>query len=445
MIDKQKNPRALAVDILVRINKGAYSNIELKQTIANSQLSQLDINLLTEIVYGVMQRKLTLEYYLTPFIADKSVQDWVQALLLTAVFQLHYLDRVPTRAIFNESIEIAKTYGHKGTRLFVTGVLHAIQRKGLPELSEIKDPVQYRSVKYSIAPWIVAQLDAQLGEEKTEKILASINQPAHQAVRVNTEKVTVANAIDKLGRLGYEAHPSKVAADGIRMVKGSVANTELFKNGTLTIQDESAMLVAEAMQLNTGMTVLDACAAPGGKTTHIAQKLGETGSVLALDLHPKKVALIKANAARMGLTNQITAKTLDARKIDEVADDETFDRILVDAPCSGIGLIRRKPEIRYEKSLQDSQNLHKIQIAILNAIAAKLKKNGIITYSTCTILKQENEETITDFLTLHPEFELIQTLTDKQIKTSRSEPYLNIYPDDFETDGFFIACLKKRA
>lgn len=213
MIDKQRNPRALAVDVLVKVNKGAYSNIELKNIIADSQLSQLDINLLTEIVYGVIQHKLTLDYFLSPFVEGKKVQDWVHQLLLTAVFQMVYLDRVPTRAIFNESIEIAKTEGHSGIRAFVTGVLHAMQRKGFPELDAIKDQKNYRSVKYSVAPWIIKELDAQLGESKTNRILASINQPARQAARINTQKITQVQAVDYLNAHEYKVIPSEVAED----------------------------------------------------------------------------------------------------------------------------------------------------------------------------------------------------------------------------------------
>ncbi|WP_412990435.1 16S rRNA (cytosine(967)-C(5))-methyltransferase RsmB [Pediococcus siamensis] len=445
MADKQSNPRALAVEVLVKVAKGAYSNIELKNVISRSQLSQLDINLLTEIVYGVMQKRLTLEYDLAPFIEGKKVQPWVYELLLSAIFQMVYLDRVPTRAIFNESIEIAKIKGHKGIRLFVTGVLHAMQRKGFPELTAIQDETKRRSITYSVAPWIIKTLDQQVGRPKTDAILTSINHPAHQTIRVNTQKASVAQILEDLQQLGFEAQPSAIAADGIRVAGGNVAGTDVFKSGAVTIQDESAMLVGEALQLESGMHVLDACAAPGGKTTQIAQYVGETGSVLALDLHPKKVALIEANAKRMGLEHQVTTKALDARQIDTVAQDGEFDRILVDAPCSGIGLMRRKPEIRYEKHLVDSQNLHKIQLAILNAVATKLKKNGIMIYSTCTILQQENEETVAAFLAQHPEFELVTTETKKHLKASRAKRYLNIYPDDFDSDGFFIACLKKRA
>ncbi|AMV61425.1 Ribosomal RNA small subunit methyltransferase B [Pediococcus damnosus] len=443
MTDKEKNPRALAVDVLLRVSKGAYSNIELKNTIAESKLSQLDINLLTEIVYGVIQHKLTLEFDLAPFIGHKRVEDWVKQLLLSAVFQMVYLDRVPTRAIFNESIEIAKVRGHSGIRAFVTGVLHEMQRVGIPELSA--DQKDYRSIKYSVAPWLVEQLDKELGTTKTDQILESINHPSRQAARVNTNATTQSEVIDQLNEDGYQAEPSKVAKDGVIVTEGSIGKSPLFGNGALTIQDESAMLVGEAMQLDPGMEVLDACAAPGGKTTHIAQKIGEEGHVLALDLHPKKVGLIKQNAKRMGLDERVTTKALDARKIDSIVEDDYFDRILVDAPCSGIGLMRRKPEIRYEKTLEDSQNLHKIQLGILNAMAPKVKDNGIITYSTCTILEQENEKTISAFLELHPEFKLIPTQTVKHLKEDRSVPYLNIYPDDFGSDGFFIACLQKRA
>lgn len=445
MTDKAKNPRALTVDVLLKVSKGAYSNIELKNTIGDSRLSQLDINLLTEIVYGVIQHKLTLEYDLEPFIGHKRVEDWVKQLLLSAVFQMVYLDRVPTRAIFNETIEIAKVRGHSGIRAFVTGVLHSIQREGLPELSAITDPTEFRSIKYGVAPWLIEQLDKELGEEKTDQILESINHPSRQAARVNTNETTQTEVINQLDEDGYQAEPSDIAEDGVIVTEGSIGRSPLFGNGALTIQDESAMLVAEAMQLAPGMEVLDACAAPGGKTTHIAQKIGDEGHVLALDLHPKKVGLIKQNAKRMGLDERVTAKALDARKIDSIIEDDYFDRILVDAPCSGIGLMRRKPEIRYEKTPEDSQNLHEIQLGILNAMAPKVKDNGIITYSTCTILEQENEKTISAFLELHPEFTLVPTQTAKKLKEDRSVPYLNIYPDDFGSDGFFIACLQKRA
>ena len=202
------------------------------------------------------------------------------------------------------------------------------------------------------------------------------------------------------------------------------------------------MLAVESMHLKPDDLVLDACAAPGGKTVQIAENL-TTGKVVALDIHAHKVKLIEQNAQRMQVADRIQATQLDARKVDERFADETFDKILVDAPCSGFGLLRRKPEIRYDKTWQDSQNLHRIQGTILDSVAPKVKKGGIITYSTCTILAAENDGTVQAFLARHPEFELMTTQTARAIKADRQSKTLTILPNEYNSDGFFISNLKR--
>jgi 16S rRNA (cytosine967-C5)-methyltransferase len=247
-----------------------------------------------------------------------------------------------------------------------------------------------------------------------------------------------------LDAAGIEYQEGQVAQNALVITKGEIISSDLFKNGEITIQDESAMLAVESMHIEPGDKVLDACAAPGGKTVQIAETLAdEDGHVDALDIHQHKVRLIEKNARRLGVEKRVTAHALDAREVDQLFDDESFDKILVDAPCSGIGLLRRKPEIRYTKTLNDSKQLHKIQLAILNAVAAKVKKGGIITYSTCTILRQENDDTVQAFLAEHPEFELVKTTTARKVKDNRHSPTLTILPSDFDSDGFFISSLKK--
>jgi 16S rRNA (cytosine967-C5)-methyltransferase len=205
------------------------------------------------------------------------------------------------------------------------------------------------------------------------------------------------------------------------------------------------MLAVESMDLQPQFKVLDACAAPGGKTVQIAERLSADrgGQVVALDIHKHKVRLIKKNALRMGVNNVVSPVALDARKVAEKFSDDEFDRILVDAPCSGIGLLRRKPEIRYTKTPHDSQNLHKIQLAILDAVAPKVKKGGIITFSTCTILQEENEQTVREFLQKHPDFKLERTKTARALKDDRATATLTILPSDYGSDGFFISSLKR--
>jgi len=447
MSEVGNSARWLAVSALAKIKDGAYSNLQLNQLINQHSMDRRDINLLTNMVYGVIQHRLTLEYWLKPFVRHPHQLDpWVNELLLSALYQWQYLDKIPKRAVFNETIEIAKVKGHPGIRRFVTGVLHTMDRNGLPDFTAIENPDERLSITYSMPLWLINELREQLGAEKMEHIIASLNQPAKQSLRVNravsdVDDVTTALEADELTVTASEISPL-----GLIVSDGQAINTAAMQYGMFTIQDESAQLVVPAMQLQPGDRVLDACAAPGGKTTQIAAELSpdQGGAVTALDIHAPKVRLIGQNAARLHVADRVAATELDARKAGSEFGDEHFDKILVDAPCSGLGLIRRKPEIRYEKSLQDSLNLQRVQLSILTAVAPTLKKGGIMTYSTCTIVEQENQQVIQKFLADHPDFELVKTQTDRNLKADRAELTLSIYPDDYLSDGFFIACLRKK-
>lgn len=233
---------------------------------------------------------------------------------------------------------------------------------------------------------------------------------------------------------------------GLIAPSGHLAGTSAFVKGEYTMQDESSMLVAPSLDIQPGDVVLDACAAPGGKTTHIAQYLDpkQGGQVTALDLHANKVRLINKNAKRLGLTDRIHAQVLDARKVATTFSANSFDKILVDAPCSGLGLIRRKPEIKYTKTPEDPAHLQQIQLAILNSVAPTLKIGGRLTYSTCTMVKEENQDVVAQFLAAHPEFEQVSVPTLKPLHKAHSAPALQLFPDDYDTDGFFIASLIRR-
>lgn len=433
--------RAVALTALERIRQGAYSNIELDQLLQRAGLKDSDRRLATNIVYGVLQHRLTLECWLRPFVHRK-LDSWVETLLWMSIYQYRYLDRVPDWAVTNESIELAKQWGNPGTRKFVTGVLHAILRKGLTDLDEIADPVSRLAVQESVPKWLVKAFIDQDGLPTARKILAAINQPAHVVVRVNPAVTTLAEVENSLDQQGIEYRPSAIAPDALVITKGAVLSSGLFEQGAITIQDESAMLAVDSMQVRPGDRVLDACAAPGGKTVQIAAQLWN-GQVDALDIHQHKTRLIQKNARRLHVADRVVTHTLDARHVDEEFADESFDKILVDAPCSGIGLLRRKPEIRYSKRPEDSEQLHKIQLAILDAVAPKVKKGGIITYSTCTILHQENDGTVEAFLSSHPEFKLVKTPTTRHVKDDRTTATLTILPSDFSSDGFFISSMQR--
>lgn len=441
-----QNARELALVALERvIQNGAYSNLQVDQLLTRYPLADKDRRLATNIIYGVLQHQLTLEYWLQAFTHNRKLDPWVKTLLLSAIYQFHYLERVPNWAVTDETIKIAKRRGNPGIRKFVTGVLHAILRTGLPDLNKIADPVIRLSLQESVPAWLVQELIAEYGQKQTRMILASINRPAHQVIRVNRAKTTLSAVKEALTAAGVEYQESQVAANALVITKGEIVNSALFKEGAVTIQDESAMLAVESMDVQPTDRVLDACAAPGGKTVQIAEalSLAAGGQVDALDIHQHKVRLIERNAKRLGVGELVHAHALDARQVDQLFADESFDKVLVDAPCSGIGLLRRKPEIRYTKSLTDSMQLQQIQLAILNAVAAKVKKGGVLTYSTCTILRQENDGTVEKFLAQHPEFELLKTTTARKIKTDRHSASLTILPSDFDSDGFFISSLKK--
>ncbi|MBO1086286.1 MULTISPECIES: 16S rRNA (cytosine(967)-C(5))-methyltransferase RsmB [Enterococcus] len=444
----KRSVRFMALMTLERVNKGgAYSNLLLNEMINQGDLNQKDIGLFTELVYGTISRHRLIAFYVAPLIANaKKVDDWVKTLLYLSVYQLEFLDKVPDHAILNEAVEIAKIKGNPGAGKFVNGVLRNYLRQGKPDLETITDEVERLAVKLSLPNWLTQRLIDQIGYEETEKLGLSLYQPSHVSGRIDTRKLSREQALDQLKEEGLDVKASPISPYGVIAEKGRLASTTLFHDGLMTIQDESSMLVAPAMQIEPEHHVLDACAAPGGKTTHIATFLDPTcgGEVVALDVHDHKVKLVEENARRLGVANAVFAQKMDAREVKEQFEAEQFDRILVDAPCSGFGLLRRKPDIRYKNNEKELANLPAIQLAILESVATALKPSGILTYSTCTILKEENQEVVSAFLQRHPDFEKIDVLVDPVLQSSIKDKMLTLYPHQSYTDGFFICCLRKK-
>ncbi|WLR52292.1 16S rRNA (cytosine(967)-C(5))-methyltransferase RsmB [Bacillus tianshenii] len=444
----KNNVRNVSLEILEKIEKNqSYSNLLLNQAIEKSGLDSKDAPLLTEIVYGTIQRKLTLDYYLKPFVKKANkVQSWVRNLLRLSVYQMVYLDRIPDRAVIHEAVEIAKKRGHKGISGMVNGVLRSIQRNGVPSVEDILDPVERISVATSHPRWLVEKWVKQYGEETTRKMCERNLEAPLNTARVNVQKAKVEEVLDMLKDEGIEAEKGKLSEDAIVVKAGSIAKTSLFKEGIVSIQDESSMLVARALDIAPGQTVLDACAAPGGKTTHIAERLQGEGRVLSVDLHEHKVKLIAQQAARLGLEN-VDAMQADSRHLDEKLAGETFDRVLVDAPCSGFGVMRRKPDIKYSKTGEDVCRLAEIQQSILRAASQLVKPGGLLVYSTCTIDTEENDNVVDAFLQQNDNFERDVTLSERMprmLQTKCGEGNVQIFPHEYDSDGFFIATLRKK-
>lgn len=443
----KKTSRYLAMSILEKTEKNhSYSNLLLNEAIQKNNLTSADARLLTELVYGVLQRKLTLDYYLSDFLSeDKKVDIWVKNLLRLSIYQMIYLDKIPAHAILFEAVEIAKKKGHIGVSKFVNGVLRNAERKGFKSLEVLEDPIERLSIEISMPKWLVKKFVDEIGLAETKELGEAILNPSHASARVNEKFLSVAEAVEALEEEGFDVRASEVSPVGVISNGGHFASSPLFQSGQLTVQDETSMLVAPVMQIEPHHQVLDACAAPGGKTTHIASYLSAAagGKVTALDLHSHKVKLVQDNAKRLHVEEVVEGRTLDARKVADVFEDESFDRILVDAPCSGLGLMRRKPDIKYTKELQDLERLKEIQLAILSSVAPKLKVNGLLVYSTCTITKEENQGTVASFLATHTDFEKVSIAVNKNLEDNIHDQLLQIYPHDFGTDGFFISCLRK--
>lgn len=444
-----KNLREVILDILMRIeHEQGFSHLLINKEIKKHRVNPKDEALLTQIVYGTLERKMTLDYYLAKFIKPShKMEPWVKMLLRMSVYQFVYLDKIPDHAIIHEAVEIAKKRGHRGIQGFVNGVLRNIQRKGVPDLKEIKDPIKRLSIRTSHPEWLIKNWVDQYGFERTEDIVEANIKPQSLSIRIQPLRISREKAMTQLEKDGILVEPSVFSKQGIIIKKGNILSHELFIKGLVTIQDQSSMLVSEVLNPKAGMIVLDACSAPGGKATHLAEKMENDGVVYAHDLHKKKVKLVDEKQKSLQLSI-IESSAQDARKLQETYEKESFDRILIDAPCSGFGVIRSKPEIKYEKTKQDIERLHTIQLDILNHVAPLLNKTGRMVYSTCTIEKNENEQVVASFLEKNPEFIVDKTFFAElpevlQTSIGVTEYGLQLFPQSFDTDGFFLTRLKK--
>jgi len=440
------NVRSVALDLLIEIEKNkAFSNIVLNKAIDENRFKAVDAGLLTEIVYGTLQRKLTLDYYLSKFV-QKKIDLWVRNLLRLSLYQMIYLDKIPAHAILNEAVEIAKQRGHAGIASFVNGVLRNVQRQGIADLTEIEDPAEQLATATSHPLWLVEKWVAELGFEETKLVCEANLKAPIQTARVNTFKSDRDQVLALLAEEGFKATASHILPECIENERGNLAFSGAHRDGLITIQDVSSMLVANVLAPESGERILDACAAPGGKATHLLEKLNGTGEVFALDIHRHKLKLVEKAAKRLGLQG-LQMKQLDARKAADDFPENSFDRILVDAPCSGFGVLRRKPEAKYEKTAQDIARLSDIQLDILDKVSGLLKPAGTLVYSTCTINKNENEQVVAKFLENHPEFEadtaMIQRLPE-EIRPYVKDAGLQLLPHHIDSDGFFITVLRKR-
>ena len=464
----QSSPRTLAHATLLAVERGQYGNIAVDTALKRTPLSEPDRHLYTALVYGVLERKTTLEYLLTKFSSRPlgELDPAVRMALCLGLYQLIYLDRVPDHAALDETVSLVprKVSGYVNAVLraylrFEAALPPAADGSRAPRDNQLKTPSQWvarfpdltnpmesMAVCCGVPVSLCKTFADALGYERALSVLTAFGDKPPMTVRVNTLAATAEALHESLTAEGIRVHPALYAPHALRVPEGALTATDAFAGGRFFVQDEASQLCVAALDARPGHVVADTCACPGSKSFGIALSMENRGEVHAFDLHRSKLSLITGGAERLGISI-ITAEERDARNPNPDLLGKC-DRVLCDVPCSGLGVIAKKPEIRH-KDLTESARLPAIQAAILEASAGYLKPGGVLVYSTCTILPAENQEVVQGFLAAHPEFEPLDftfPAGDGSVDDITSEEgMVTLLPDANRTDGFFIARMRLRA
>jgi len=424
--------RKFTVRLLTKLDEDAsYSNILLDQALSRSQLTEQDKRFASALFYGVLERRYTLDAVIKAHLKNPNdkLSAEVRNILRIALYQMLYMDHVPDSAAVNESVSLAKKNRNPAISGFVNGLLRQFLRED-KNLPKAKNASETLALEYSCPVPLVDKWLKEYGESVTKSMLSSSVGQAPVTVRVNTMRMPLEDVMSVLQKDGFGVERVDTVPDCLRICGSGIEQSSAYKAGLVHVQDVSCQLCCQALDAKTGDTVLDICSAPGGKAFTIAEIMRNNGSVLAFDLHENRVRLIRQGAERLGLSI-ISAQTNDGKVFSNKMP--LADRILCDVPCSGLGVIRRKPEIKY-KDLSEFDRLPQIQYDILNTSAGYLKVGGILVYSTCTLSKTENEQVTDRFLSEHPDYTK-GTLPD----VLGGEHRVTITPDRFGSDGFYIA------
>ncbi len=440
--------RSLAFLALKNIyQQQAYTDIALNRVLKpvdkSGEISQADRGFACELVYGIVRRQRTLDALIDSLGKKKAAQQPpdLRIILHLGLYQLRYLDRIPASAAVNTSVELTKTNGIAKLSGVVNGLLRAYIRQSASgdPLQLPDDPIQRLGILHSFPDWIVETWLKQLPLEEVDHLLAWFNQSPKIDLRVNTLKTTITEVETALINAGVTVTRIPSLPQGLR-IENAGAITELpgYKQGWWIIQDASAQLVTHLLDPQPGETIIDACAAPGGKTTHIAELMADRGQIIACDRSTKRLKKVRENATRLQLQS-IQIQAGDSRNLEQFAN--IAERVLLDAPCSGLGTLHKRPDIRWRKSSESIQELVSLQRQLLEQVATWVKPNGILVYATCTLNLWENEKVIQSFLEQHPNWS-IQSPADMTTKNwVTPEGWIKIYPHRHNMDGFFMVRL----
>lgn len=421
--------REVALKILFEIDeKNAYSNVVLEEFIKRYQerLSHKDVNLISELIYGVTTWRLSIDAILSHYSKIKlnKISTWIKNIIRMGIYQIVFLDKIPKSAAVNEAVNLTKKYGFQSSG-FVNAILRRVEKEDYEKLKQVPSEEERFSKVCSFPLWMVRKLIQQYGIEEAKRIMQVSNERPKLTLRINSLKTNKADFLKRLEQEEIEYEQAEL--QDFIYIKGikNLSHFDWFKEGECTVQDEGAGKIALCLNPKPNEMVLDACSAPGGKTTYLAELMQNKGKIIAWDIHEHRVKLVEENAKRLGI-QIIQTSIKDATKYDGTLN-EKFDKILLDVPCLGLGVIKRKPDIKWQRKEEDIEEISKIQLNLLMTCSHYLKKNGQILYSTCSILKEENEDIVEKFLK-EKQFKKIDEESIKPSKTS---------------DGFYICKLLK--
>ena len=444
--------RRLASEILLKVDiQKAYADILLDQRIRIQRLQERDRALLTELVYGTLRWRGAIDAQLNRHLRRPLAETdpFIRNLLRVTLYQLLFLDKIPDYAAVNEAVQLAKKHGGGKVAGFVNGALRNFLRRNnetaTPQATD--DSIAVLAVKYSHPEWLVKKWLEYFGLEGAKELMRANNERSPLVLRVNTLKSDRRALLDLLERNGVTAVATQWSPEGVWVQSGSaVDGLPGFHQGLFQVQGEASQLVAYLLASQPEERVLDACAAPGGKTTHIAELMNDAGEVTALDISARGIVKIRDNAARLGLTS-VRALRSDASRDFPGSFLGHFDRVLVDAPCSGLGTLRSHPEIKWHRNPSDIERLGRLQEKILDRVVPCLRPGGVLVYSTCTLTRDENEQVVESFLKAHREFELENAAgyLPEQAKSMVQGSYFLALPHRHNTDGFFAVRMRKVA
>ncbi len=443
-----QNPRQLAFLALRDVHRrGAFNDIALDRVLRTTKLNSADRGLVTELVYGSVRRSRSLDALIDQLGKKKAHQQppELRTILHIGLYQLRYQERIPPSAAVNTTVELAKENGFKGLAGVVNGLLRQYERLAASSSDSLQlpvEPVERLGVLHSFPDWIIQMWIEQLGVEETEQLCEWLNQSPTIDLRINPLRVSIEDVEAAMQSAGVNVHRLPQLPQALRVAGGTGTIQKLpgFSEGWWTIQDSSAQLVSHLLDPQAGDVVIDACAAPGGKTTHIAELMEDEGKIWACDKAASRLKKLKENAQRLQLKS-IQICTGDSRNFSQFTN--SADRVLLDAPCSGLGTLHRRPDIRWRVTAATVDELSVLQGELLEQAATWVKPGGVLVYATCTVHPQENEGVILPFLERHSHWQIEPPPADSPLSAfSTPQGWLKVWPHRHQMDGFFMVRLK---